>query len=33
MSYLAPYYFDYGDIALTFTYPYLYAYAAFPGHL
>ena len=23
----------YGDIALTFTYPYLNAYAAYPGHL
>ena len=27
------YYFHYGDIALTFTYPYLYAYAAYPGQL
>ena len=32
-SQLAPYDFHYGDIALTFTYPYLYAYAAYPGHL
>ena len=32
-SSLAPYYFRYGDIALTFTYPYLYAYAAYPGQL
>ena len=32
-SALAPYYFHYGDIALTFTYPYVYAYAAYPGHL
>ena len=32
-SSLAPYYFHYGDIALSFTYPYLYAYAAYPGHL